>query len=145
MFVKRFEQASVGGLRRVHALESEIEFFAVVRVQAKISERERGVSAFFELRNCVGVAERLAHFAAVYEHELAVHPHVNRFATLSRFALRYLVFVVHGYVVYAARVDIESYAEILAAHCRALYVPTGISHAPGRLPLHNVVFFGFLP
>ena len=60
-------------------------------------------------------------------------------------ALRNFVFVVNGNMIDAARVYIEAFAQELFTHGRALYMPTGVAHAPRRLPLHNVVLFGFFP
>ncbi len=59
--------------------------------------------------------------------------------------LRDLVFVVRELQVGTAAVDVELLAQILGAHGRALEVPAGEAHRPGRLPPHQVAGIGLDP
>ena len=71
-------------------------------VETEISVIERAVSHIFELTYSVYVAETFGHLAVVDEHKLAVYPVVDGLMSLQRLVLRYFVFVMDGYGVYAA-------------------------------------------
>src|SRR5436305_8746044 len=70
-----------------------------------------------------------------------MQPVVNEPLAGNGFALRDLVRVAHRDVVDPTAVDVERLAEILHAHSTALDVPTGISGAPGAVPLHQMPRF----
>ena len=139
------EQTRISRLCRVQALKCKVELFAVVRVEAEVAEVHRRVAPALKVGDRVGVAERLAHLAVVDQHELAVHPIVDRLLADERLALRDLVLVMDGNVIDAARVNVEHVAQILAAHRRALDVPARIPLAPRAVPLHDVVGLRLFP
>ena len=145
MLIQRAEKSRVRDFRAVHAVESKVQLFAVMRVEAEISEIHRAVSAFFQVAYRVGISQALAHLAVVDQHKVAVHPVIDRLFTRDRFVLCYLVLVVNGDMVYAARMDIEREAQIFAAERRALYMPARISHSPRTFPLHYMVGFSLFP
>ena len=58
---------------------------------------------------------------------------------MARLGLGYLVRMVDGDVVDAARVDVELLAQVLHAHGRALDVPARIASAPGTVPDQGLV------
>ena len=53
--------------------------------------------------------------------------------------MRNFVFVVNGYMVNATRVDIKVRAKIFSTHSGALYVPTGITYSPRRIPFKLLI------
>ena len=70
---------------------------------------------------------------------------MHHLVALRRHSLRYLAFVVREDEVHAATVDVEVAAEILAAHGRALAVPSRETVAPRTGPAHDVLGRGALP
>ena len=90
------------------------------------------------------VAQRLAHLLGVDLQHAAVHPVVRERAAARGLALRALVLVVREHEVGAAAVDVEGKPQVLARHGRALDVPAGTAHAPGRLP-RRLAGLGGLP
>ena len=63
-----------------------------------------------------------------------MEPVITPFVTDISLALCYFVGVVRESIVNAAAMDIKVLAEIFERDCRALDVPSGISHAPRAVP-----------
>src|SRR5438034_5465168 len=76
---------------------------------------------------------------------LAVHPVRHRRVTVGTLGLCDLVLVVREDVVYTARMQIETLAEVLRAHRRTLDVPSRKASAPRRLPGERATGLGLLP
>ena len=85
------------------------------------------------------LARGLGHLELAEVEELAVDPVVDPFLPGGAFGLGYLVRMVDGYMVRAARVDVEVLPEVLHAHGRALDVPARVAPAPGRVPGEGLV------
>ena len=68
-----------------------------------------------------------------------VHPVMGENVPGRTFGLRDFVGVVDGNMVNAAAMDVKSFAQIFHRHRRAFNVPARITHAPRRIPLHDVV------
>ena len=130
---------------RIHGFPREIYFLSVLHVEAKIAEYHRRIAFCHQIAYCVGVAERFAHLSAVNKHKFAVHPVVNGRMSQPTLRLGNFVFVVNGYVVHTACVNVENFAKVLFAHCGAFYVPTGKSLSPRAVPLLQMIGGGFFP
>ena len=84
-----------------------------MRIEAEISVIKRGISPLFKLVNAVYVAETFGHLAVVDKHKFAMHPIIDSLVSFQRLVLSDFVFMVYGYRVDAARVNVKMRAEIL--------------------------------
>ena len=91
------------------------------------------------------VAQRLAHLLSVDGYHVVVHPVFHHLVALACHSLCYLALMMRKHEVHAASVDVEVVAEILAAHCRTLAVPSGESVAPWTWPAHDMLCRSLLP
>ena len=145
MSIKRTQKPSVRRLCPIHTLKGKVEFFSVMRVETEISVIQGAISLFFELVYAIDIAKAFRHLAVVDEHKLAVHPIIDSLVSLESLVLSNLIFVMYWYSVYSAGVNIKMCPKIFPAHCRALYMPAGISHSPRALPLHNMLRISLFP
>ena len=107
-----------------------------------------GVGFLERIADCPEVAKRLAHlfFGAVITldaQRARMHPDVGKGSVVGALALRNLVFVVREDQIRTTTVDVESLAQIVAAHGRAFDVPTRATLTPLRVPGRFARFCGF--
>ena len=116
----------------------EIERLAIVRRQQQQADRLAGILVE-QLVHGEEVAQRLAHLLAGDVEEAVVHPVLRHDAVAEgATALRDLVLVVREDQVEAAGMDVESLAQMLRAHRRALDVPARPAATPGTCPARLV-------
>ena len=94
-----------------------------------------------ELRKRVEVAKRFRHLSVVDLQVSAVHPVVDKFATIGRFTLSNLVLVVRKHVIDTTRVHIEVIAESGFCHGGTFDVPAWTAEAPGAFPFNVAISF----
>ena len=122
------------GIFRIH------QRVAVVRKQAEEAVLHGGMPFLFQLFEGQKAARRLAHLAARRVQVQHVEPVAAPFVAEVRLALGDLVGVVGEYVVDAAAVDIDVFAQIFHGDARAFDVPAGVAYPPGAVPFQGLVF-----
>ena len=81
------------------------------------------------------VLQTLTHLQAIDVQVTSVNKKVNPlFGVVVRFGLSELIFVVRKVQVYAATVDVDGFAQNIAAHGAAFDVPTWTSRTIWRVP-----------
>ena len=105
-----------------------------------------GLIAVFcsHITNGKEISQGLRHFAVVDIYITVVHPIAGKFTAVCTFRLGNFIFVVGEDKILTAAVYINGLAEIFPRHGRTLYVPSGTSFAPGRLP-EGLAFLGRFP
>ena len=139
-------------LGALQGLVAEVHRTAVVGLQDEEADGHGRVSALQtlvlsgkELGQGDEVVVRLAHLLAVDGNHVVVHPIGHHGMSLACLCLCYLALVVGEDEVKAASVYVETLAQVLLAHCRALAVPAGETFAPGAWPVHDVLGACLLP
>ena len=94
---------------------------------------------FQKLAQSKEVTRRLGHLLAVHLKVSAVHPRIYERLARRRLGLGNFVLVMREEVIDAARMKIESLAEIFHRHCRTLNMPTRTTAPPGRIPADRTV------
>ena len=105
------------------------------RKHLKTDNRTRPLPLAEQFSNSDEVAQRLRHLLAFHLQESVVHPNIRHQRRVEGAArLRNLVLMVRKHEIDAAAVNVESLAQVLPAHRRALDVPAGATRRcnPGR-------------
>ena len=91
------------------------------------------------------VVVTLPHLLAVDGDHVVVQPIPGRYLMIAHGTLRDLALVMRELQIHPATMYIEPLTQILVAHGRAFYMPTRKAHAPGTLPLHDMLRRRMLP
>ena len=133
------EELFIGRLGVVEVFPGKHQALAVMALQAEEAVGQRVIALLFQQRDREEFAAGFAHFSRSGVQVVDMHPEIAPFVAQIALRLGNFIGVVGEGVIYAAAVDVEVLAEVLHADAGALDVPTGVTHAPGGVPLQRLV------
>ena len=146
------EQSFESFLAGLQGLVREIHRSAIVGREdeetnghGRIGLFERGMCAVEELFERNEVAQALSHLLSIDGYHVVVHPITHHLFAFCGHSLGNFALVVWENKVHSAAMYVELFAQILAAHCRTLAVPTRETLAPRTGPAHDVFGLGAFP